>query len=130
MSIERYSLSIPQSDVDDLRSRINTTRWPEALDGAGWERGVPVRYLQDLADYWSGTYDWRSREAELNAYEQYVAVIDGQPIHFFHIRSPEPDAIPLLLLHGWPSSGVEYLRMIDRLANPGASGKGGRRSTS
>lgn len=125
MTIEPYSLSIPQADLDHLRSRLRNTRWPDALEGAGWERGVPVPYLRDLAAYWADTYDWRREEARLNARDQFMTTIDGQPIHFYHVRSRDPDALPLLLLHGWPSSSVEYLRVIDRLVDPGASGEDG-----
>jgi pimeloyl-ACP methyl ester carboxylesterase len=125
MTIKAYSLSIPQPDLDYLQNRLQGARWPEVLEGAGWERGVPVRYLRDLAAYWSGTYNWRREEARLNAYDQFMTTIDGQPIHFFHVRSREPDGLPLLLLHGWPSTGIEYLRVIDRLVAPRASGEEG-----
>ncbi len=125
MTIEPYSISIPQADLDLLRSRLRNNRWPGALEGAGWERGVPVPYLRDLVAYWADTYDWRREEARLNARNQFMTTIDGQPIHFFHVRSPEADALPLLLLHGWPSSSVEYLGIIDRLVNPDSAGEDG-----
>lgn len=123
MSVKPYTLSIPQSQLDDLRHRIKNTRWPNQMKGAGWERGVPISYLKELADYWLNTYDWRKQESEFNQYDQCTTEIDGQLIHFFHVRSKEAKATPLLLSHGWPSSSVEYLKVIDRLTDPQAHGK-------
>ena len=115
--IEEFRVSIPQADLDDLADRLARTRWPSSLPGAawdrgapgaGWERGVPVGYLRELAEYWRDGFDWRAQEARLNSYPQYTTRIDGQKIHFLHVKSPEPDATPLLLLHGWPGSVVEF----------------------
>ena len=122
MSVKPYKLSIPQSQLDDLRNRIKNTRWPNQIKGASWERGVPISYLKELADYWLNTYDWQKQEAELNKYDQFTTEIDGQLIHFLHVRSKEAEATPLLLSHGWPSSSVEYLKVIDQLTNPQAHG--------
>jgi hypothetical protein len=102
--IEKFRIGIPQAALDDLAARLARTRWPAALPAAAWERGVPVGYLRDLAEYWRGRFDWRAQEARLNAYPQYTTQIDGQKIHFLHVQSPEPHATPLLLLHGWPGS--------------------------
>jgi hypothetical protein len=102
--ITPFRIDIPQADLDDLRARLARTRWPAQLPGEGWSRGVPVGYLEELADYWRTGYDWRAREAELNAFPQFTTTIDGQRIHFLHVRSPEPDALPLVLGHGWPKS--------------------------
>ena len=102
--IDPYRIDIPQTDVDDLHARLARTRWPSAIAGAGWERGVPPDYLQGLADYWRDGFDWREQEGRLNAFPQFTTEIDGQTIHFLHVRSPEPDAMPLIITHGWPSS--------------------------
>jgi hypothetical protein len=104
--IRPYRIDIPQSGLDDLAERLRRTRWTDPLPGAGWERGVPVDYLTELAAYWSTGYDWRKHEAELNAYPQYLTEIDGQQVHFLHVRSAEPAALPLVLSHGWPGSVV------------------------
>jgi pimeloyl-ACP methyl ester carboxylesterase len=125
--IEEFRVSIPQADLDDLADRLARTRWPSSLPGAawdrgapgaGWERGVPVGYLRELAEYWRDGFDWRAQEARLNSYPQYTTRIDGQKIHFLHVKSPEPDATPLLLLHGWPGSVVEFTRVIGPLSDP------------
>jgi pimeloyl-ACP methyl ester carboxylesterase len=120
--IEEFRIDIPQTDLDDLAARLARTRWPASLPGGGWERGVPVGYLRDLAEYWRDGFDWRAAEARLNAYPQYTTVIDGQRIHFLHVKSPEPDATPLLLIHGWPGSVVEFLRVIGPLSDPRGHG--------
>jgi pimeloyl-ACP methyl ester carboxylesterase len=129
--IEEFRVSIPQADLDDLADRLARTRWPASLPGAawdpaapgaGWARGVPVGYLRELAEYWRDGFDWRAQEARLNSYPQYLARIGGQKIHFLHVKSPEPDATPLLLLHGWPGSVVEFLRVIGPLSDPRSHG--------
>ena len=120
--IRPFRIEIPQRDLDDLHDRLARTRWPDSLPGTGWERGVPNPYLRDLATYWRTTYDWRAAEASLNEIPQFSTAIEGQPIHFFHLRSPEPDAMPLLLTHGWPSSPVEFLKVIGPLTDPGRQG--------
>jgi pimeloyl-ACP methyl ester carboxylesterase len=117
-----YRIDIPDSELADLRSRIALTRWPTAVSVPGWERGVPVDYLRELAEYWQSTYDWRAAEQELNQYPQYVTEIDGVDIHFLHVRSAEPNARPLLLTHGWPGSIVEFLDVIGPLTDPRAHG--------
>ena len=120
--IEEFQIHIPPADLDDLADRLAQTRWPGSLPGAAWERGVPVDYLRELAEYWRKSFDWRSAEARLNAYPQYTTQIDGQKIHFLHVKSPEPDAMPLLLLHGWPGSFVEFLHVIGPLSDPRGHG--------
>ncbi|NUR87924.1 MAG: epoxide hydrolase [Nonomuraea sp.] len=110
-----YRVDIPQADVDDLRARLAHTRWPGEIPGQGWNRGVPLDYLKDLAGYWADGFDWRAQEAWLNAFPQYVTEVDGQPIHLFHLRSANPDALPLIMTHGWPSSGIEFLRLAEPL---------------
>jgi pimeloyl-ACP methyl ester carboxylesterase len=120
--IEEFQIHIPQPDLDDLADRLARTRWPGSLPGTAWERGVPVDYLRGLAEHWQKSFDWRAAEARLNAYPQYTTEIDGQKIHFLHVRSPEPDATPLLLLHGWPGSFVEFLHVIGPLSDPRGHG--------
>jgi pimeloyl-ACP methyl ester carboxylesterase len=114
-SVKPFQIDIPQAALDDLRNRLTNTRWPDEVPGAGWERGVPTSYLRQLAEYWATSYDWRKHEAELNALPQFLTEIDGQTIHFVHVRSEREDAIPLLLIHGWPGSFVEFAESIEVL---------------
>ncbi|MFF9870059.1 epoxide hydrolase family protein [Streptomyces sp. NPDC013953] len=120
--IRSFRIDIPQAQLDDLHARLAATRWPDELPGVGWSRGVPVAYLKNLAEYWRTTYDWRAHEAMLNTLPQYMTTIDGQNIHFLHVRSPEPGATPLMLLHGWPGSVVDFLDVIGPLSDPHAYG--------
>jgi epoxide hydrolase len=121
-AIQPFRIDIPPADLDDLHDRLARTRWPHELPGVGWERGIPLDYLRKLAAYWADGFDWRAQEARLNELPQFATEIDGQRIHFLHVRSPEPDARPLVLNHGWPSSPVEFLRVIGPLTNPRAHG--------
>ncbi|MEU6831587.1 epoxide hydrolase family protein [Nocardia beijingensis] len=116
--IRPFRIDIPQADLDELRLRLARTRWIDDLPGAGWERGVPTAYLKELAGYWAEKFDWRAAEAELNAYPQFTTTIDGQNVHFLHVRSPREDATPLLLLHGWPSSVADFRDVIGPLTDP------------
>ncbi|MFI7001756.1 epoxide hydrolase family protein [Nocardia sp. NPDC050175] len=120
--IREFRIDIPQQQLDDLRTRLDGARWPAPLPGDGWDTGVPTTWLRELVDYWRTEYDWRAAEAELNSYPQYTTEIDGQNIHFLHIRSPHADALPLLLTHGWPGSVVEFLDVIGPLTDPAAHG--------
>jgi epoxide hydrolase len=117
-----YRINIPQSDIDDLRERLARTRWPDMLPGVGWTYGIPLDYVKELAEYWRAGYDWRKHEATLNQWPQFTTSIDGENIHFIHVRSPNPDAIPLLITHGWPGSIAEFMRIIGPLADPVAHG--------
>jgi pimeloyl-ACP methyl ester carboxylesterase len=117
-----FRIDIPQADLDDLRDRLARTRWPDELPGIGWSRGVPPGYLKDLAEYWRVSYDWRKQEAMLNELPQFTTTIDGQTIHFLHARSSEADALPLILIHSWPGSVVEFLRMVGPLSDPRGHG--------
>src|ERR1051326_3807749 len=103
--VRPFRIDVPRADLDDLRERLRRTRWPDQL-GDGWAAGVPVDYLRDLTAYWATGYDWRRHEARLNEFPQFTAVVDGQLIHFLHVRSPEPGALPLIVTHGWPGSVV------------------------
>jgi len=120
--IQPFHIEIPEARLDDLKNRIARTRWPRQLRGAGWSRGVPLQYLRELTDYWATGFDWRAEEAKLNALPQFVTEIDGQPIHFVHALSPEPDALPLIITHGYPGSIVEFADIIGPLTNPRAHG--------
>ncbi|KUJ65936.1 epoxide hydrolase, partial [Streptomyces albus subsp. albus] len=111
-----FRIEIAQSDIDDLHRRIDATRWPSEIPGSGWDRGVPLSYLKELTGHWRHGYDWRAAEAELNAFPQFITTIDGADVHFLHVRSPEPDAVPLILTHGWPGSFLEFLDVIEPLA--------------
>ncbi|WP_405546896.1 epoxide hydrolase [Streptomyces phaeochromogenes] len=121
-TIRPFVLGIPQSDLDDLNARLDLTRWPDELPGVGWEYGVPRDYLKELVRYWRHTYDWRAAEARLNEWPQFTTTIDGANVHFAHIRSPEPDATPLIITHGWPGSIVEFLDVVGPLTDPRAHG--------
>jgi pimeloyl-ACP methyl ester carboxylesterase len=112
-----FRIAVPEAELDDLADRIARTRWPDELPGVGWNRGVPVGYLSELAEYWRISYDWRGAEARINELPQFTTTIDGQTIHFLHVRSSESNATPLMLIHGWPSSIVEYLDVIALLSD-------------
>jgi epoxide hydrolase len=114
--ITPFTLDIPQADLDDLTDRLTRTRWPEELPDAGFDYGFPLTHVRALADRWLNDYDWRRHEAELNALPQFTTAIDGQRIHFVHVRSASPDALPLVLIHGWPGSVLEFLDVIEPLS--------------
>ncbi|MFI6868666.1 epoxide hydrolase family protein [Nocardia sp. NPDC050406] len=116
--IRPFTLDIPQIEIDYLHDRLARARWAAEVPGTGWERGVPLDHLRELAHYWRTGYDWRAYESTLNAFGQYVTDIDGQRIHFLHVRSDHPDAKPLLITHGFPSSVAEFLHLIEPLVNP------------
>ena len=117
-----FELEIPQAELDDLRERLARTRWPNELPGGAWSRGVPLGYLRELAEHWRTRYDWREHEARLNELPQFTTTIDGANVHFLHIRSAEPDALPLIMTHGWPGSVVEFLDIIEPLTDPRSHG--------
>ncbi|MEV6254205.1 epoxide hydrolase family protein [Nocardia sp. NPDC051929] len=120
--ITPFRIEIPQRQLDDLRTRLDATRWPAPLPGDDWDTGVPTAWLRELVDHWRTGYDWRAAEAQLNSYPQYTTEIDGQTIHFLHVRSPESGALPLLLTHGWPGSVAEFLDVIVPLSDPRSHG--------
>ncbi|MDX3227369.1 epoxide hydrolase [Streptomyces sp. ME19-01-6] len=120
--IHPFRIEVPQAQLDGLRDRLAATRWPDELPGVGWSYGVPVDYARRLAEYWRTGFDWRAAEARLNAFPQFTTRIDGQNIHFLHARSPEPDALPLIMTHGWPGSVAEFLEVIGPLTDPAAHG--------
>jgi epoxide hydrolase len=122
VGIQPFRIQVPQADLDDLHERLGRVRWPDELPGADWRYGVPVEYVRRLADHWRHGYDWREWEARLNEYPQFTTTVDGQSIHFLHVRSPEPGALPIILTHGWPGSIVEFLDVIGPLSDPVADG--------
>jgi pimeloyl-ACP methyl ester carboxylesterase len=115
-------IAVPDAVLEDLRERLARTRWPDAIDGAGWDYGADLDYVRDLCEYWRTDYDWRAREAELNAVPHFRCAVDGVEQHFWHVRGKGPNPIPLLLTHGWPGSPVEYMALIGPLTDPGAHG--------
>jgi hypothetical protein len=120
--IRPFRAEIPQAELDDLQARLDRVRWPDELPGVGWDYGVPMAYVRELVEHWRTRYDWRAQEARLNRYPQFTTMIDGQQVHFLHVRSPEPAALPLICTHGWPMSVFEYLDLIGPLSDPGAHG--------
>ncbi|MEU8121621.1 epoxide hydrolase [Spirillospora sp. NPDC049024] len=120
--IHPFRIDIPATELEDMRARVSATRWPSTAGADDWSRGVPVGYLKELAGYWAAEFDWRAQEAALNEIPQFKAVIDGQTIHFFHARSPEPDALPIVLTHGWPSSPIEFMKIVRPLTDPRSHG--------
>ncbi|MDO8787718.1 MAG: epoxide hydrolase [Sulfuritalea sp.] len=121
-SVDPFKLAISDEALADLRSRLTRTRWPNRETVGDWSQGVPLDRIKALCDYWARDYDWRRCEARLNAFGQYHTRIDGLHIHFLHVRSPNPDAVPLVLTHGWPGSVVEFLDVIGSLTDPVAHG--------
>ena len=119
---EPFQIHASDEDLDDLRRRLRATRWPEAELVDDWTQGIPLAYLQEVCTYWAEKYDWREREARLNAFPQFRTEIDGLGIHFVHVRSPEPNALPLIVTHGWPGSIVEFQKVIGPLSDPAAHG--------
>jgi pimeloyl-ACP methyl ester carboxylesterase len=117
-----FRIEIPEADLSDLRERLRRTRWPEPETVTDWSQGVPEAYLQELCRYWADAYDWRATEARLNGLAQFRTEIDGLGIHFIHVRSRHPDALPLIITHGWPGSIVEFLKVIGPLSDPTAHG--------
>ncbi len=121
-AVTPFVLSVPEEALDDLRQRLARTRWPERETVDDLRQGAPLAAVQDLCDYWLHAYDWRRCEAMLNGFGQHVTRIDGVDIHFIHRRSPNPDALPLIITHGWPGSVIEFHKIIGPLADPAAYG--------
>ena len=121
-SIRKFNIDIPASALDDLRRRIAQTRWPDRETVSDTSQGVQLARLQALCDYWGNSYDWRKIETRLNALPQFITEIDGLDIHFIHVRSRNPDALPIIITHGWPGSILEMLKVIAPLTDPVAHG--------
>lgn len=121
-AISPFSISVNDDVLDDLRTRLRRTRWPEAELVDDWSQGAPLQWIQDVCRYWAEDYDWRQREVRLNRFSQFITGIDGLDIHFIHVRSKHPEARPLIITHGWPGSVVEFHKVIEPLTDPTAHG--------
>ena len=121
-AIRPFHVAVPESELTELRRRINATRWPEREPVTDQSQGVQLATVQKLARYWATEYDWRKVEARMNAYPQFITEIDGLDIHFIHVRSKHPNALPVIVTHGWPGSIIEQLKIIEPLTNPTAHG--------
>lgn len=121
MTPEPFTISVPESTLDDLRDRLSRIRWPMDLDNEDWKYGTSGSYLRPLMEYWGDGFDWRAVESEINAFENYRVEIEGVPIHFLRQRSSSPDAVPLLLMHGWPWTFWDFRDFIRELADPEAN---------
>jgi hypothetical protein len=121
-AIRPFRVNFPDAELADLRRRIQATRWPDKETVGDVNQGVQLATVQKLAKHWASDYDWRKCEARLNALPQFVTEIDGLDIHFIHVRSKHPNALPIIVTHGWPGSIIEQLKIIDPLTNPTAHG--------
>jgi microsomal epoxide hydrolase len=121
MKVEPFRISVPEEVLVDLHERLRRTRWPDD-PGGGWRYGVPLAWLQALCEYWVDGFDWCKVERSLNSYPQFLAHVDGIPIHFVHVRGKGPAPVPLVMTVGWPSTFVEVLPVVDLLTDPGAHG--------
>jgi microsomal epoxide hydrolase len=122
MNVDSFRIDTPRPVLDDLRERLADTRFPDEVEGTGWDYGTNLDYIKGLIDYWQHTYDWRAREAELNMHRHYRADIDGLGIHFIHGRGKGPDPLPIILTHGWPDSFYRYHTVIPMLTDPARFG--------
>jgi epoxide hydrolase len=122
MTIKPFKITIAEKELKDLQERLANVRLSESNQEEDWSRGVPLSYTKKLITYWKDKFDWREQESMLNKYPQFITEIDGQTIHFFHVKSKEKNAMPLMLLHGWPSSSIEFIKLIEPLTNPVAHG--------
>jgi epoxide hydrolase len=121
-AIRPFRISVSDEILEDLRTRLRRTRWPEAELVDDWSQGAPLQWIRDVCRYWAEDYEWRQREARLNRFSQFTTDIDGLDIHFIHVRSPHPNAVPLIITHGWPGSVVEFHKVIEPLTDPTAHG--------
>src|SRR5438552_542146 len=121
-AISPFHVDVPEEELTELRRRINATRWPDRETVADQTQGVQLATVQALARYWATEYDWRKCQARLNALPQFITEIDGLDIHFIHVRSKHDNALPLIVTHGWPSSIIHQLKIVDPLTNPTAHG--------
>jgi pimeloyl-ACP methyl ester carboxylesterase len=122
MAVRPFSVAVPDPVLKDLARRLDAVRWPQPIDGAGWDYGTDVDFLRDLCAYWRHDYDWRAQESALNHWPQYLVGVDGLDIHCVHVRGRGPDPLPLVLTHGWPSSFFEMYKVIGPLSDPANHG--------
>ena len=120
--IRPFRIDVPDAELEDLSDRLARTRWPDELPSVGWSYGVALEYVKDMTEYWRTSFDWRKQEAVLNEFPQFTTTVDGTNVHFLHVRSPEPNATPLILTHGWPGSVAEFLDVIGSLSDPRSHG--------
>ena len=125
-----FTIDVPDAVLDDLQARLADARFPDQLEGAGWTYGSDLDYMRELTAYWREEYDWREQERALNRFDHFKTDIDGLDIHFIHQRSPNPDALPLMIIHGWPGSFVEFHKIIEPLTDPAGSWRRSRRMRS
>lgn len=121
-AIVPFTIAVPDAVLEDLRERLSRARYPDEIEGAGWTYGANLAYVRELVDYWRDDFDWRAQERRLNRFEQFRTNIDGLDVHFIHRRAADPDAFPLLIVHGWPGSFVEFHKIIEPLADPAGHG--------
>ncbi|MBV9823033.1 MAG: epoxide hydrolase [Actinobacteria bacterium] len=124
-AVRPFRIETPESALAELHARLRRTRWADELPGGGWDYGVPLDELKELVGYWLDGYEWRAWEERLNGYPQFLTTVDGQDLHFLHVRSAEPDAMPLLLTHGWPGSVADFLDVVAPLTDPRGHGAAG-----
>jgi epoxide hydrolase len=122
--IRPFRIDVSDAEIEDLRNRLARTRWPDELPGVGWSYGVSLHFVKNMTELWRTSFDWRKQEAVLNEFPQFTTTIDGTNVHFLHVRSPEPNAMPLILTHGWPGSVAEFLDVIGPLTDPVSHGGG------
>jgi len=122
MEIRPYKINVSEEVLTDLNRRLDNTRWPEQVENAGWDYGSNTEYIRELCSYWRNEYDWRAWEEKLNRYPSFIAECDGVDIRFWHVKGKGENAFPLLLLHGWPGSSLEFFEMIGPLTDPAAYG--------
>jgi pimeloyl-ACP methyl ester carboxylesterase len=122
MDIRPFRIAVPDADIADLHARLDRTRWPDEINDGDWGWGTPLPWLRELTAHWRDGFDWRAQEARLNALPQFIADIDGQDIHFVHLRGKGENPMPLLLIHGWPGSFVEFEKIAPLLTDPGGEG--------
>jgi pimeloyl-ACP methyl ester carboxylesterase len=120
--IEKFTVRVEEAVLDDLKERLARTRWPDQMDGVGWDYGSELGAVRELCEYWRDKFDWRRVEAELNRYEQGTTQVDGQKLHFLHARSKHANAFPLVITHGWPGSILEFTKILGPLTDPTAHG--------
>jgi pimeloyl-ACP methyl ester carboxylesterase len=122
MKVERFTIAIPDATLHDLRSRLANTRWPDEIDGIGWQQGAALDYIRSLVDYWRERFDWRAQESALNRFAQFRADVRGEKIHFIHERAKNGRGLPLIFTHGWPGSFIEAVKLIPLLTDPESHG--------
>jgi hypothetical protein len=122
MSVEPFEARVSQAILDDLRERLAATRWPDEVSDAAWDYGANPQYMRELVGYWLEDFDWRTQDERINSFDHFRSEVDGFGIHFVHERGKGVNPVPLLALHGWPSSFYQMLKIVPLLADPGAHG--------